>query len=142
MWFSFYVVRVWIETMFFLLKITLCDSHQQVNREIYKILNLGKLCRWLDVKRKEVKYGPQHSYNQFSFLRLIVIKKVSSSTSHKKTTSLCLSVFTSIRLYENLWPNPTPNYFPKLCEQFSARFPLKGMGTVPSFALWRDTNFS
>ena len=47
------------------------------------------------------------------YIKAYIIKNVSSSTSHKTTSS---SVFTSIRLYA----------FPKLCERFSARFPLKG----------------
>ena len=38
-------------------------------------------------------------------------------------------------------PNPSPNAYPKICERFSARFPLKGRGTAPSFALWRDAIF-
>ena len=32
--------------------------------------------------------------------------------------------------------NPSPYASPKLHVRFSARFPLKGRGTVPSFALW------
>ena len=56
----------------------------------------------------------------FLYSILFLIKNVSFSTSHKKN-----SVFTSIRLYENLWPNPSPNAFPKLYQQFSAHFPLK-----------------
>jgi hypothetical protein len=54
-----------------------------------------------------------------------VIKNVSSSTSHKKTPSFRLYVCT--RIYEP--SKPSPNDFPTLCEQFSARFPLKGRGT-------------
>ena len=86
---------------------------------------------------------------QISFYSLPIwqlIKNVSSSTSHKKTPSLRLSlfrlsVFTSIRLYENLWPNPSPNAFPKLCEHFSARFTQNGGGRFPLFALWRNAIF-
>ena len=69
--------------------------------------------------------------NILIILSLLIIKNVSSSTSHKKT--LCLYVFPSLRLsvctriYEPC--NPSPNDFPTLCEQFSARFPLKGRGT-------------
>ena len=78
---------------------------------------------------------------QVLFFILILIKNISSSTSHKKAPSLRLSV----RLYGNLTvqelrpvsskPNPSPNAFPKLCARFSARIPLKGRATVPSFAL-------
>ena len=64
------------------------------------------------------------------YIQIIIIKNVSSSTSHKKTPSFRLYVHTS---YENLWPNPSPNAFPKLCERFSACFALEGRGTVPSF---------
>ena len=39
--------------------------------------------------------------------RIKIIKNVSSSTSHKKTPSLRLSVLTSLRLYENLWAMQT-----------------------------------
>ena len=53
-----------------------------------------------------------------------LIKNVRSSTSHKKTPSLRLYVCT--RIYEPC--NPSPNDFPTLCEQFSARFPLKERG--------------
>ena len=118
------------------------------------------------------------------FYLFLIIKNVSSSTSHKKTPSFRLYVFTSLRLYvftslhlyifrslrlyvftriyENnsghilhqhswvvqpsmqLWitRSGTLNAFPKLCERFSALFPLKGSRMVPSFALWRDANFS
>ena len=64
----------------------------------------------------------------------LFIKNVSSSTSHKK-----LRLYVCARIYDPI--NPSLNAFPKLCEQFSARFPLKGRETVSSFALWRDTNF-
>ena len=71
-------------------------------------------------------------FNHFVFWSTDIIKNVSSSTSHKKTPSLRLSVFPSLRLsvctriYEPC--NPSPNDFPTLCDQFSARFPLKGRG--------------
>ena len=39
---------------------------EEIYRKINKIVNLVKVCRWLDVRRKEVKYWPQHSYYLFA----------------------------------------------------------------------------
>ena len=85
-----------------------------------------------------------------AFIICFIFKNLSSSISHKK---IRLSVYKSLRLYvctriyENnsghilhqhsgvvqpamqlritRSPNPSPNAFPKLCERFSARFPIK-----------------
>ena len=63
-------------------------------------------------------------------LGVIVIKNVSSSTTNKKTLKLPNCQTLKLWNYEILAPaNPSPNYFPTLCKQFSARFPLKGRGT-------------
>ena len=64
------------------------------------------------------------------------ITNVSSSTSHKKIR-LYVREFKSVGVADQSLSklNPSPNAFPKLCERFSARLPLKGRGTVPSFAL-------
>ena len=61
--------------------------------------------------------------------------------------AIYLSFYLSISLYLESWcfkassviskPNPSPNYFLKLRERFSAQFPLKGRGTVP--ALYMET---
>ena len=81
-----------------------------------------------------------------TFSQGIFIKNIGSSTSYKKN-SVCLREFKKIILLAHSYlskPNPSPYAFPKLREHFSARFPLKGRETVPSFALWiwkRNTNF-
>ena len=99
------------------------------SKKIFKILNKSKYYEY----KKKFKMYTNKEY---------IIKNVSSSTSHKKTPSFRLYVFTSLRLsvflYENLWANPSPNDFPTLCEQFLACFPLKreGDATVSSYALW------
>ena len=69
--------------------------------------------------------------------RCNILKNVSSSTTHKKTLKLWNCQTLKLWNYGILASaNPSPNDFPTLCKQFSARFPLKGSAMVPSFALW------
>ena len=61
-------------------------------------------------------------FNFVILYKIHFIKNVSSSTTHKKTLKLPnYGILASA--------NPSPNDFPTLCKQFTARFPLKGRGT-------------
>ena len=70
-------------------------------------------------------------FDRLSICFTYFIKNISSSTTHKKTLKLWnYGILASAK--------PSPNDFPTLCKQFSARFPQKreGDSTVPYFALW------